>query len=78
VATKPSAPQDTPPSAPIQQKFNPMQLYTEVREELSKVVWPDRQKVISESAAVILIVAASASFVYLVDSFFVFIASKVF
>jgi preprotein translocase subunit SecE len=77
VATKPSAPQDTPPSAPIQ-KFNPMQLYTEVREELSKVVWPDRQKVISESAAVILIVAASASFVYLVDSFFVFIASKVF
>ena len=77
MATKPSAPQDTPPSAPIQ-KFNPMQLYTEVREELSKVVWPDRQKVISESAAVILIVAASASFIYLVDSLFSFIASKVF
>jgi preprotein translocase subunit SecE len=77
VATKPSAPQDTPAPAPIQ-KFNPMQLYTEVREELTKVVWPDRQKVISESAAVILIVAASASFVYLVDSFFSFIASKVF
>jgi preprotein translocase subunit SecE len=55
-----------------------MQLYTEVREELSKVVWPDRQKVISESAAVILIVAASASFIYLVDSLFRFIASKVF
>jgi preprotein translocase subunit SecE len=55
-----------------------MQLYTEVREELSKVVWPDRQKVISESAAVILIVAASASFIFLVDSFFRFIASKVF
>ena len=77
MATKPSAPQDTPASAPIQ-KFNPMQLYTEVREELSKVVWPDRQKVISESAAVILIVAASASFIYLVDSLFRFIASKVF
>jgi preprotein translocase subunit SecE len=77
VATKPSASEDTPPAAPIQ-KFNPTQLYAEVREELSKVVWPDRQKVISESAAVILIVAASASFIYLVDSLFIFIASKVF
>ncbi len=77
MATKPSASEDTPPAAPIQ-KFNPTRLYTEVREELSKVVWPDRQKVISESAAVILIVAASASFIYLVDSLFIFIASKVF
>ena len=40
------------------------------REELSKGVLPSRQQLISESAAVILMVGVSATLIYLVDQFF--------
>ncbi len=50
----------------------------ETREELSKVVWPSRQQLLSESAAVILMVTLVATVIYLVDNFFAWAAGKVF
>ena len=50
----------------------------ETKEELAKVVWPSRQQLISESAAVILMVILVATVIYLVDNFFVWGAGKVF
>jgi preprotein translocase subunit SecE len=51
---------------------------TETREELAKVVWPSRQQLLSESAAVILMVILVATVIYLVDNFFAWGAGKVF
>lgn len=48
------------------------------KEELSKVVWPSRQQLISESVAVILMVILSATTIYLVDSLFQWVAKQVF
>lgn len=50
----------------------------ETREELAKVVWPSRQQLISESAAVMLMVALVATVIYLVDNFFVWLSGRVF
>lgn len=48
------------------------------KEELSKVVWPSRQQLISESAAVILMVSLSATLIYLVDQLFGWVSRQVF
>lgn len=48
------------------------------KEELGKVVWPSRQQLISESAAVILMVSLSASLIYLVDQLFGWVSKQVF
>jgi preprotein translocase subunit SecE len=58
--------------------FNSVKFFQETKEELSKVVWPSRQQLLSESAAVILMVVASATLIYLVDNFFVWLSGKVF
>lgn len=58
--------------------FKPMLFFRETQEELSKVVWPDRQRLIGESAAVILIVSLSAALIYLVDQLFQWIAQSIF
>ena len=50
----------------------------ETKQELDKVVWPSRQQLISESAAVLLMVVASASLIYLVDALFSWIAQQIF
>nr|WP_279611238.1 preprotein translocase subunit SecE [Thermostichus vulcanus] len=50
----------------------------ETREELGKIVWPSRQQLISESVGVLLIVLAFASFIYLVDQLFSWIAIQLF
>ena len=42
----------------------------ETKEELDKIVWPSRQQLISESAAVMLMVTLVATVIYLVDNFF--------
>ncbi|MBN3873880.1 MAG: preprotein translocase subunit SecE [Nostoc sp.] len=49
-----------------------------IREELEKVVWPSRKQIVSESAAVLLMVALSASLIYLVDGLFGWAAKQVF
>lgn len=48
------------------------------KEELGKVVWPSRQQLISESAAVILMVSLSATLIYLVDQLFSWVSKQVF
>jgi preprotein translocase subunit SecE len=58
--------------------FNPVEFFDSSKEELSKVVWPSRQQLISESLAVILMVSLSATIIYLVDNFFAWVAGKVF
>lgn len=50
----------------------------ETKDELTKVVWPSRQQLISESAAVILMVILVATIISLVDKFFAWGAGKVF
>lgn len=58
--------------------FNIGLFFKETKEELAKVVWPSRQQLASESLAVVVMVALSASLIYLVDNFFGWVASKVF
>ncbi|BAC07846.1 preprotein translocase subunit SecE [Thermosynechococcus vestitus] len=58
--------------------FNLTEFFRETKEELNKVVWPDRQRLIGESAAVILIVSLSAAVIYLVDELFRWLATLIF
>lgn len=58
--------------------FNLVNFLQGTKEELDKVVWPSRQQLISESAAVILMVVASALLIYLVDNFFSWASTRVF
>lgn len=58
--------------------FNPSVFVKETKEEFAKVVWPDRQQLISESAAVILMVALSAVSISLIDSLFKWLSGQVF
>lgn len=58
--------------------FSPTKFFDETKEELSKVVWPSRQQLISESLAVLLMVILSATLIYLVDGFFVWLSGQVF
>lgn len=59
-------------------KFKLNEFVSETKEELSKVVWPSRQQLLSESAAVILMVTLVATVIYLVDNFFTWASGKVF
>ncbi len=58
--------------------FNLTEFVGETKEELGKVVWPSRQQLLSESAAVILMVTLVATVIYLVDNFFYWASGKVF
>jgi preprotein translocase subunit SecE len=58
--------------------FNPVQLVQDSKAELTKVIWPSRQQLISESLAVIAMVTLSATTIYLVNNLFSWAASKVF
>ena len=58
--------------------FNVVTFLQETKEELSKVVWPSRQQLISESAAVLLMVVLSATLIYLVDGLFLWASQQVF
>jgi preprotein translocase subunit SecE len=67
--------------AEIQQStagFNIAKFFQGTKEELDKVVWPSRQQLVSESAAVLLMVTASAALIYLIDGFFSWVARQVF
>lgn len=59
-------------------KVSAVSFIKETQEELAKVVWPSRQQLLSESAAVILMVSLVATVIYLVDNFFAWGAGKVF
>ncbi|MBH8561960.1 preprotein translocase subunit SecE [Nostoc sp. CENA67] len=58
--------------------FSLLNFFQGTREELEKVVWPSRKQLVSESAAVLLMVTLSASLIYLVDGFFTWAAKQVF
>ncbi len=58
--------------------FSVAEFAVETKEELAKVVWPSRQQVISESAAVMLMVILVSTLIYSINSFFAWGASKVF
>jgi preprotein translocase subunit SecE len=58
--------------------FNPASFIQGTKEELDKVVWPDRQQLIGESVAVILMVSLSATLISLVDKLFGWIAGRIF
>jgi preprotein translocase subunit SecE len=58
--------------------FNPIQLVQDSKAELTKVIWPSRQQLISESLAVIAMVSLSATVIYLVNNLFSWAAGKVF
>ena len=53
-------------------------LFVESKAEFGKIVWPTRQQLISESASVLLMIVAVATFVYLIDALFKAIALQVF
>lgn len=61
-----------------EQGFNVGTFLQGTKEELGKVVWPSRQQLISESAAVILMVSLSATLIYLVDRLFGWVSGQVF
>ncbi len=52
--------------------------FKQTKAELDKVVWPSRQQLISESVAVLLMVVAAATLIYLIDGLFGWIALQVF
>ncbi|MGB2925607.1 MAG: preprotein translocase subunit SecE [Limnothrix sp.] len=58
--------------------FDVTKYANETKDELAKVVWPSRQQLLSESAAVILMVILVATVVYVVDNLFVWVSGKVF
>ena len=58
--------------------FKPVQLVQDSKAELTKVIWPSRQQLISESLAVIAMVSLSATVIYLVNNLFSWAAGKVF
>ena len=58
--------------------FDAVKFFDETKEELNKVVWPSRQQLISESAAVLLMVSLSATTIYFVDNFFQWVSGQVF
>ncbi|MFB2838120.1 preprotein translocase subunit SecE [Floridanema evergladense] len=58
--------------------FSAVKFLQGTKEELDKVVWPSRQQLIGESAAVILMVILSALLIYLVDNFFGWASARVF
>lgn len=58
--------------------LNLQNFFQGTKEELEKVVWPSRRQLVSESAAVLLMVTLSASLIYLVDGLFAWAAKQVF
>lgn len=52
--------------------------FQETQEELKKVVWPSRQQLIGESAAVILMVILVATVIAVVDNLFSWLARQPF
>ncbi|PZO21671.1 MAG: preprotein translocase subunit SecE [Leptolyngbya foveolarum] len=70
---KPSAPPDS-----SSESFNAGVFVQGTQEELTKVIWPTRQQLISESAAVILMVSLSATLIYFIDKLFGWASRQVF
>jgi len=62
----------------VEDNKSPMDFVGETKEELEKVVWPSRQQLLSESAAVLSMVVLVSLVIYLVDNLFSWGSGKVF
>jgi preprotein translocase subunit SecE len=78
VAKKDTTKKETVPVAEAAKLAQGNGFIKDTQEELTKVVWPSRQQLISESAAVILMVAIVSLIIYWVDHLFAWGAGKVF
>ncbi|MGB3652634.1 MAG: preprotein translocase subunit SecE [Rivularia sp. (in: cyanobacteria)] len=58
--------------------FSISNFFKGTKEEFEKVVWPSRKQLVSESAAVLLMVTLSATVIFFVDKFFAWAATVVF
>jgi preprotein translocase subunit SecE len=58
--------------------FDLLKFFQGTKEELAKVVWPSRQQVISESAAVLLMVSFLAFIIYVIDKIFNWASTQIF
>ena len=74
---KNESPKSEPVLAESAAGFNPIQLIQDSKAELTKVIWPNRQQLISESLAVIAMVTLSATTIYLVNKLFNWLAYDV-
>jgi len=63
---------------PDGENFSAGEFVQGTQEELSKVIWPTRQQLISESAAVILMVGLSATIIYFIDNLFGWASRQIF
>jgi preprotein translocase subunit SecE len=59
-------------------RLNPLQFFQEVRQEVSKVVWPTRKEVWITTIAVVVMVAVASMFFLLVDQFWGYVTSHLF
>jgi len=75
---KPTAAKPSASAATESGGFNPVDFALSAKEELGKVVWPSRQQLISESAAVLLMVSLSAGVIYFVDKALSWASTQVF
>jgi len=58
--------------------FNLASFFKETKDEFSRITWPSRQQLLSESLSVVVMVTLSAALVYLADQLFGWIALKIF
>lgn len=80
-ASKPPAnvkKQSASAATPESEGFNLASFAVGAKEELAKVVWPSRQQLLSESAAVLLMVSLSAGIIYFVDKLLSWASTQVF
>lgn len=78
MAKKNTAPPKKTESTEANGGSNIAQFAAETKQELGKVVWPSRQQLIGESAAVILMVILVSTLIYLINSLFAWGAGKIF
>jgi preprotein translocase subunit SecE len=78
VANKETAKVNNSESTKTQKKPESSSFVEDTKQELAKIVWPSRQQLLSESAAVMLMVVLVATTIYLIDNIFGWIAGKVF
>ncbi len=78
MAKKETLDKDTSDKKEAGKPFQINEFVNDTKEELGKVVWPSRQQLLSESAAVMLMVTLVATLIYLIDKFFAWGASEVF
>lgn len=77
-AEKKEGKREAAPSKAPSSSLGAVEFINGTKEELGKVVWPSRQQLISESAAVILMVSLSATIIYLIDKVFGWASRQVF